>query len=65
MDKSGIKGFKFGDSAQIEAETQLANNMRNTMSATDAEIKSIKKLCSAQQELGVIGDEVQLAGRRN
>ncbi|WP_154665152.1 hypothetical protein [Prevotella phocaeensis] len=32
------------------------------MSATDAEVESVKKLASAQQELGVIGDEVQLAG---
>ena len=43
-------------------ETRLANNMRNTMDARDEDIQSIKNLCSAQQELGVIGDEVQLAG---
>ena len=43
-------------------ETRLANNMRNTMGAREEEIQSIKDLCSAQQELGVIGDEVQLAG---
>ncbi|MDE6498102.1 MAG: hypothetical protein K2L21_05525, partial [Muribaculaceae bacterium] len=48
--------------AQIEAETKLAVNMRNTMSATEEEIQSIKNLCAAQQELGVVGDEVQLAG---
>ncbi len=47
---------------QIEAETKLAVNMRNTMAATDEQIQSIKDLCAAQQELGVIGDEVQLAG---
>lgn len=47
---------------QIEAESLLANNMRNTMGATEDEIRSIKELCSAQQELGVIGDEVQLTG---
>ncbi|OYP60432.1 hypothetical protein [Prevotella sp. P3-122] len=47
---------------QSEAETKLANNMRNTMGARDEEIASIKALCAAQQELGVIGDEVQLAG---
>ena len=47
---------------QIEAETQLATNMRNTMAACDSDIKSIKDLCAAQQELGVIGDEVQLSG---
>ena len=48
--------------AQLEAETKLAVNMRNTMGATEEEIQSIKDLCSAQQELGVVGDEVQLAG---
>lgn len=36
--------------------------MRNTMAAREEDIQSIKDLCSAQQELGVIGDEVQLAG---
>ena len=43
-------------------ETRLANNMRNTMDARDEDIQSILDLCSAQQQLGVIGDEVQLAG---
>lgn len=47
---------------QSEAETKLATNMRNTMAARDEDIQSIKDLCSAQQQLGVIGDEVQLAG---
>lgn len=47
---------------QIEAETKLANNMRNTMDATEEQIQAIKDLCSAQQEIGVVGDEVQLAG---
>ena len=49
-------------SSQVEVESKLQTVMRNTMNATDAEIQSIKDLCSAQQELGVIGDEVQLAG---
>ena len=40
-------------------ETRLANNMRNTMDAREEDIQSIKDLCAAQQELGVIGDEVQ------
>lgn len=47
---------------QLVAETQLETIMRQRMSSTDAEIQSIKELCSAQQELGVIGDEVQLSG---
>lgn len=48
--------------AQQEAETKLARVMQNTMSASDAQIESIKRLTAAQQQLGVIGDEVQLAG---
>lgn len=59
---SAFKGLTDAHAAQIEAETKLATNMRNTMSARDEDIQSIKDLCSAQQELGIIGDEVQLAG---
>lgn len=47
---------------QIVAETQLNTIMRQSMNATDQEVQSIKDLCSAQQELGVVGDEVQLSG---
>lgn len=43
-------------------ETQLTTVMRQRMNATDAEIDSIKQLASEQQKLGVVGDEVQLAG---
>ena len=48
--------------AQSEAETKLAEVMRQRMAASDEEIDSIKRLASEQQRLGVIGDEVQLAG---
>lgn len=47
---------------QLVAETQLVTVMRQRMKATDEEVQSIKELCSAQQALGVIGDEVQLSG---
>lgn len=47
---------------QLVAETQIETIMRQRMMATDEQIQSIKNLCSAQQELGVIGDEVQLSG---
>jgi hypothetical protein len=47
---------------QQEAEAKLSVVMRNTMGATDEQIQSIKDLAAAQQQLGVIGDEVQLAG---
>lgn len=47
---------------QQQAETQLATVMRQRMAATEADIEAIKNLASAQQALGVVGDEVQLAG---
>lgn len=47
---------------QEVVETQLTTVMRQRMNATDDEIASIKELASEQQKLGVIGDEVQLAG---
>lgn len=48
--------------AQAEGEVKLARVMRNTMNASNAEIQSILDLTAAQQQLGVVGDEVQLAG---
>ena len=59
---SSMKAFTEANLAQQEAETKLARVMRNTMDASDDEIQSIKDLTAAQQKLGVIGDEVQLAG---
>lgn len=47
---------------QLVAEIQLATIMRQRMNSTNEEIQRIKDFCSAQQELGVIGDEVQLSG---
>jgi len=47
---------------QAVAEKKLETLMHNSMGATDAQIQSIKDLTAAQQKLGVIGDEVQLAG---
>ena len=47
---------------QVEAETKLMTVMKQRMNATDDEIQSVKDLASAQQALGVIGDEVQLSG---
>jgi hypothetical protein len=47
---------------QMQAETKLTTIMRQRMNASDEEIDSIKRLTSAQQKIGVIGDEVQLAG---
>lgn len=47
---------------QAENEMKLATVMRNTMKARNSEIQSVLDLCSAQQRLGIIGDEVQLSG---
>lgn len=47
---------------QVENETKLAAVMKNTMSAGRAEVDSILALANAQGKLGVIGDEIQLAG---
>lgn len=51
-------------SVQQQAETQLAQSMRNSWDATDEQIQKIKDLTSAQQAVGVVGDEVQLAGAK-
>lgn len=47
---------------QIESEVKLETVMRQRMSANDEMVQGVKDLCTAQQELGIIGDEVQLAG---
>lgn len=44
------------------AITRLQAVMRNTMQASNEQVQSILEVASAQQKLGVIGDEVQLAG---
>ena len=57
-----MKDLSDAYAVQEVAETKLATVMQQRMGATDAEIQSIKDLASAQQEIGVIGDEVQLSG---
>ena len=47
---------------QFNAEQKLTTAMKANLNATDNQITSIKKLTSTQQELGVVGDEAQLAG---
>lgn len=59
---TGMKNLADAYAVQEVNETRLATVMAQRMGATAAEIQSIKDLCSAQQELGVIGDEVQLSG---
>ena len=47
---------------QETAERKLETIMRQRMGTSEDDIQSIKDLASAQQEIGVIGDEVQLSG---
>ncbi len=56
------KSSKEAYNVQIEQETKLATIMKQRMGATDDVIDSVKQLAAQQQKLGVIGDEVQLAG---
>lgn len=54
--------FADANRAQAEAQSRLGQVMRNTMGATQEQIQSICDLAAAQQQLGIVGDEVQLAG---
>lgn len=47
---------------QAEQELKLETIMRQRMNATDDEIQSIKNFASAQQQIGVYGDEIILQG---
>jgi hypothetical protein len=47
---------------EVLAQTKLAEVMRQRMGATEDQTEKILDLASAQQKLGVIGDEVQVAG---
>lgn len=47
---------------QVFAETKLEQVMHNTLNATDEQIQSVKDLASEIQGIGVVGDEVTLAG---
>lgn len=47
---------------QMQNELKLTAHMKQRMNATDEEVAAIKRLASAQQKIGVIGDEIQLAG---
>lgn len=47
---------------QEQNEKRLETVMRERMNASAADIQQMKELASSQQEIGVIGDEVQLAG---
>ena len=46
----------------VVAQTQLATIMRQRMGSTEEEIQTIRDLCSAQQELGVVEDDIAASG---
>ena len=47
---------------QVQNEVRLAQAMRNTMSATNDEIQSVLDLADAQEQLGIIDANAQVAG---
>lgn len=51
-----------GANTQIQAETKLEQAFRATGKASDSEVQSLKEHASALQKVGVIGDEVTMAG---
>lgn len=59
---NAIKDVLSVENTQIEAETKLTTVMQQRMGATDQMVQSVKDLTAAQQGLGVVGDEVQMAG---
>ena len=57
-----IKSSNDAYTVQMQNELKLTALMKQRMNATDDDIKAIKELASEQQKLGVIGDEIQIAG---
>lgn len=56
------KACKEAYQVQFEAETKLEQVMKNTMGATQEQIKATKEFAAELQKVGVIGDEVTLSG---
>lgn len=55
------KKFVEAWNVQIEQETKLTTILKQRANATDAQIQKIKDLASAEQNLWIVWDEVQLA----
>lgn len=58
MAKSCVDGIM----SQIREETKLMTVMEQRMNATEEQMKSIVKLTDAQEQLGVVAGDVQVAG---
>lgn len=54
--------WKSAYTTQLQVETQLETTMKRNVNATNEQVQAIKDLTSAQQEIGIVGDEVQIAG---
>lgn len=61
---STIQDLADASNVQREAETKLETIMKQRMGASEQSIQSMKDLASQQQKIGVIGDEVQMAGQQ-
>lgn len=61
---STIQDLADASNVQQEAETKLATIMKQRMGASEQSIQSMKDFASQQQKIGVIGDEVQMAGQQ-
>ncbi len=57
-----IKNSNDAYNVQMQNELKLTSHMKHRMNATEEQIQAVKDLASAQQKLGIIGDEIQLAG---
>ncbi|MEH7391775.1 phage tail protein [Bacillus sp. JJ1474] len=57
----GKEAVKTYNSVSVEV-ARVAQVMRNTMDATDAQIESIKRLTQAQEGIGVVAWDTQMAG---
>ena len=57
-----IKDSNDAYNVQMQNELKLTAHMKQRMNATDDQVSAIKRLASEQQKIGVIGDEIQLAG---
>ena len=60
-----IRGWIDALADQERAEKKLENTAKRVTKATDAQIQSLKDQAAALQKVGVVGDEVTLAGQQN
>lgn len=60
--KAVFNGSMEAATSAIEAETKLAQVMKNTTGATNTQIKSVIDMAKAQERIGVISADVQTGG---